>query len=88
MPTSCRVASSVNMIVLGAAVLRARRRRVRPPPRGIVVVIPSIAAFDGPPALVATLAPAVWDLLWLGTAVAVLTHARATAPRTGARLPT
>jgi hypothetical protein len=75
------------MIVLGSAVIRAGAwhgpARVLPLLVGlwmILVVIPSIVVFDGPPALVPVLALAVWDLLWLGTAVAVLTHARADAP--------
>lgn len=81
------VLSGIGMIVLGAAVIRARvwpgGARALPLLVGlwmIIVAIPTIIAFDGPPALAPALALAVWDLLWLGTAVAVLTHIRTAAP--------
>jgi hypothetical protein len=81
------IISAVGMIVLGVAVIRARvwdgPASALPLLVGlwmILVVIPSIVVFDGPPALLPVLALAVWDLLWLGTAVAVLTHVKAATP--------
>ncbi|MEJ2890683.1 hypothetical protein [Actinomycetospora aeridis] len=81
------IVSGVGMVVLGIAVLRARvwagGTRVLPLLVGLwmlVIVIPAVIVTGGPPAFAAALALAIWDLLWLGTAVAVLTHARSAAP--------
>jgi hypothetical protein len=82
--TIAPLVSAIGMIVLGAAVLRAPvwdgALRALPLLVGLwmlVVAIPTIALTGGPPALLPALALAVWDLLWLGTAVGVLTTVRA-----------
>ncbi|GAA4798340.1 hypothetical protein GCM10023200_38510 [Actinomycetospora chlora] len=82
------ILSGIGMVVLGAAVLRARvwegALRALPLLVGLwmlVVTIPVIVATGGPPALLPALALAVWDLLWLGTALGVLATVRAATPR-------
>ncbi|MEJ2860290.1 hypothetical protein [Actinomycetospora flava] len=77
------IVTGVGMVVLGIAVLRAQVfdgfARALPLLVGLwmlVIAIPTIIIVDGPPALAAVLTLVVWDLLWLGTAVAVLTHVR------------
>ena len=83
------IVSGVGMVVLGIAVLRAHVfdgfARALPLLVGLwmlLIAIPTIIVVDGPPALPAVLALAVWDFLWLGTAVAVLTHVRSTSTST------
>jgi hypothetical protein len=82
------VLSAVGMIVLGSAVLRTPvwngAMGALPLLVGLwmlVVTLPTVALTGGPPALLPALALAVWDLLWLGTAVGVLTTVQTAARR-------
>jgi hypothetical protein len=84
--------SGVGMVLAGIAVLRSGRwtgwHRVVPLAVGIwvlVVMTPVVIASGGPPALVALLAIAAWDVLWLLVGVSVLaegTRDRTVAGRT------
>jgi hypothetical protein len=85
--------SGLGMVLAGIAVLRSGVwrgwHRVTPLLVGawmLVVVIPLIIVFDGPPATAPVLGLAGWDLSWALAAIAVLTESareRSTAGRAG-----